>query len=195
MNQPLTTVDRALLPRARRALARVLGATSALVLAGALAGCSGGTTGVNDATPAPSDSSDGPTTIYRGDGSITVDEEDGTVLIEGDNGSATFSAGSELPEGWPADVPVVEGKILFAQSADVDGTSTYSVSVATTSSPQAQYPPVRDALLAAGFERVAEATGEGGALATFSGNGWTILVTVGESDAGSAVYYSVTPSS
>ncbi len=203
MDQSLAAPDRALHLPPRRPLARVLGVLGAVVLAGALAGCGGGsdgdeTSGEDTSKPKTSTSGDdsGGMTIEGDDGSITVDEDDGTVVIEGDDGSATFSgSGTELPEGWPAAVPVVEGTLIYAATTTTDGQSTYSASVQSTSSAADLYSAVRDALTGAGLQRVTETTASDGAFGMFSGQGWDVIVTVGESEGGAAVVYAVTPSS
>lgn len=202
MDQPLTAAGHPLTGPATRPSPRTRAAAlaSALALAGLLTACGGGSGDTEDkGKPSESASSQddgGSMTIEGEDGSLTVDEDEGTVTVEGEDGSATFSAGgTELPDGWPAEVPVAEGTIIFAQSSTIDGASTFSASVETSDSPEALYSAVRAAITEAGFEKVTEVTAQDGSFATFSGNGWDVLVTVGSSEAGATVIYAVTPTS
>jgi hypothetical protein len=59
-----------------------------------------------------------------GDGSNVEINEDGSVKIEGEDG--TFEAGTgNLPEGWPADVPVPDGFTVYGGAVDTaSGTAT-----------------------------------------------------------------------
>jgi hypothetical protein len=67
---------------------------------------------------------------------VSVDEDDGSVTIEGEDGTSITvdEEGTELPEGYPSDVPVYDGTITTAwETSDEKGT-TYSIAITTEDS-------------------------------------------------------------
>jgi hypothetical protein len=55
---------------------------------------------------------------------VDLDVDGDSVTIEAEGGSVTSTAGDELPEDFPADVPLLEGTLTFSQRLEVpDGTS------------------------------------------------------------------------
>lgn len=71
------------------------------------------------------------------------------------------SLGGELPDGWPAEVPVIDGEILFGGGGASEGQQGWVVTIKSSSAD-----PIADArkqLEDAGFTGDAEATASGGA--------------------------------
>ena len=88
----------------------------------------------------------------------------------------SVSLGGELPEGWPAEVPVVDGEILFGGGGSAEGEQGWVVTIKSASAD-----PLADArkqLEEGGFSSDAEATasgGDAGAVAMKNAN-FTVLV-------------------
>lgn len=180
------TTTRRTVPRAGRT------AALALAVGLALAGCGGG----DDATVTVDEGKDGGVTVEGDDGSVTIDEgKDGGITVEGDDGS-TFSAdtGGSLPDNWPADVPVIDGTVLYAQTAsDESAGTTYSAAIETEGTIESVYEQIRSDLEGAGFTKTAEVTSTDGSFASFTGDTYQVTVTVAESEGKVNAIYIVAP--
>lgn len=110
--------------------------------------------------------------------------EDQTGVDVDVNGS-----GASLPDSWPADVPTVDGSILF--SAAADGTFTAGITVASTAAAEDAF----TRLLDAGYTQTGEFDlGDGASTRTFENGAWTVGIIIVPDGTGAAqVQYSVTP--
>ncbi len=110
--------------------------------------------------------------------------EDQTGVDVDVNGS-----GASLPDSWPAEVPTVDGEIIF--SAASEGTFTAAINVADLAAAQGAF----DALLDAGFTQVAELSlGEGSESRVFENGTYNVAVIVAQNDDGTGlVQYTVGP--
>ncbi|WP_281885765.1 hypothetical protein [Agromyces rhizosphaerae] len=96
--------------------------------------------------------------------------------IEGATGGAVGLG--EMPEGWPAEVPVVDGEVLFGASGTVDNETGWAVTIQADSAEPLEQ--ARQQLLAAGFDEdsaLAEAGGTG--VVAFSNPRFDVIVTAG----------------
>jgi hypothetical protein len=123
---------------------RAVTAVALLAALGAAAGCGNAVEGLaQDTVERAIENELGSTADVQVDGdSFTVDTEDGSVTA----GSGT------VPDGFPADVPLVDGDITFSQTATTDGKRGWTVQVTTTGEPDEVASAVADDLTAAGFE-------------------------------------------
>lgn len=145
---------------------------------------------------------DGGVTIESSEGSVTVDPDAGEVVVEGSDGGTTYQGlTGELPDGFPSQVPLVKGTIVFGQSTtEASGAASYSVIIESSIPVSDVYQDAKSALTGAGFEVSNETVGSSGDTAfaggTFTGAGWTVTLSVGTADASSStVSYSVAPTS
>lgn len=129
-----------------------------------------------------------------------VDIDDGEITIEGDDGSTTITGGSgRLPDGFPAEVPLVKGDISFAQRlTESGGDTSYTVLVEAAGTVTEVFTRVRDDMAGAGFALGDETitTGEASgsfATATFSSSEHAVTVTVTGTGDTSAAAYLVAP--
>ena len=112
---------------------------------------------------------------------IDLDSEEGGISIETDDGSFTSGLGS-LPDGFPDDVPVVEGEILSGASSQQDGTTAYLVSVMVEATAQEAMAEAISALEDAGYSRTENSMSMDGLYIEMLTGPWE--VTVGSTDDG-----------
>lgn len=119
-------------------------------------------------------------TISTKDGDVTVSKDgDGGVKVDTDKGSASFGAGTELPDSFPTDdVPVPEDLELqtaIASNADQQYSLSYKLGKQDADDVLSDY---RSTLQDAGFtiEDDASASFGGGQYSSLqaTGNGWTV---------------------
>ncbi|WP_353810364.1 hypothetical protein [Agromyces sp. SYSU T00194] len=106
--------------------------------------------------------------------------------IEGATGGAVGVG--EMPAGWPAEVPVVEGEVLFGASGTVQDDSGWAVTIRPESSDPLEQ--ARQQLAAAGFQEdtaLAETGGSG--VVAFSNPRFDVFVTA----ASEGIVYVVVP--
>jgi hypothetical protein len=110
-------------------------------------------------------------------------------IVEGATGGGV-SAGS-LPEGFPAEVPVVEGDILLGIAVGEEGSKVYNVTVKTSGDAAET---IRGQLTGAGFteQTTAQMTTDKGQSLMFTDDTWGVLVVVGQSSGDWTANYTVT---
>jgi len=111
-------------------------------------------------------------------------------IIEGATGGAV-QTGSEIPEGFPSEVPIIDGEITFGGSVGDETSRVYNVTVKVDG--LEAYDEIKADLEAAGFtSAVAGTAGEGGTGA-FANDKWGVLVVVSEDGSnGFVANYTVT---
>ena len=124
---------------------------------------------------------------------VDVDAGDGSVSIESSDGTFTSGMGS-LPQGFPEDVPIVEGDILQGASSEGNGTTGWVVTIAVDQAPDQALDEASAALEGAGYtEGDASAGMEGLSIAQYVGADWEIILSVVEDGQGGALLsYTVT---
>ena len=99
------------------------------------------------------------------------------------------SLGGALPSGWPAEVPIVDGEILFGTATTVDGRKSWAVTVkAASADPLAE---ATSTLTAAGFSATGDVSAKAGSAGVVSmkNDSYTVVV-AGNTD---GLLYTVTP--
>jgi hypothetical protein len=118
---------------------------------------------------------------------VQVDGDSFTV----DTGDGSVTAGSgTVPDGFPADVPLVDGDITFAQTATTDGKRGWTVQVNAAGDPADVAAQVADDLTAAGFE-VENLPADGSATIVAERADLSALVLVAADASGTVVVYTV----
>lgn len=123
------------------------------------------------------------------EGSADVDldaDGEGGIKIETEEGE--LSVGQDLPDDFPADVPLPEGRVLSGMSMAGKG---WTVSLAVDGAAADVAPEVESMLEAAGFE--IEATTEAGGMTIFSAtkDAYALTVSVADDNGASNVGYTV----
>lgn len=105
----------------------------------------------------------------------------------GEDVDLNVGGGASLPDSWPSEVPVPGGEVL-ASIATGDGM------MVTFGSSAGQAEEALSALAAAGFSEETRMETAEGAVVTYTGSGWNVVVTVGQ-DTGSeaSLVYVLTP--
>lgn len=116
-------------------------------------------------------------------------------IIEGATGGDIDLGGGSLPDGYPsAEVPVVDGEIIYSLKVGAGGDQVYNVTVQTGADPT---DTVRNQLLAAGFpedQLIVGETSEGSGFVS-STDKWGVFVVIGQADGKWTVNYTVTSAS
>ncbi len=113
-------------------------------------------------------------------------------IIEGATGGNVDLGGTSLPEGFPSEVPVVDGDIQFGGSLAEGDSKVYNVTVKVTGSSPVE--TIKSALEGAGFTATSEmggTTDEGGTL-IYTSDAWGVLVVVAKDGSDFIVNYTVT---
>lgn len=122
-----------------------------------------------------------------GDSNVDIDE-DGNVEIETEDGS--LSTGSDLPDDWPEDIPVIEGATVDgAYSSSANGESVHTASMTTDDSVADVLASYKDAL--SGWtvdqESTSELNGTESGVLTLSDGDRTAAITATETDGATTV--------
>lgn len=120
------------------------------------------------------------------DGGVTVTDESGNAIAIGEN--------IDVPENWPAEVPLFEGGSMVSVSVNADGTAGAMWTTDTTAEEAAA--AYDKTLTAAGYTQT-ETANMGGMIVTgYEGNGLTVSVsTITSDDQTTGVMLTVTPAS
>jgi hypothetical protein len=114
------------------------------------------------------------------------------IIEQATGGEVDVSMGS-LPDGWPAEVPVIEGQILFGGTADTDdGTPGWNVTIKVES--ETAFDAIAADLIGAGFESVDAGELDGGDTITsgaFKNDNYGVLVAVTGSEGNFVANYTV----
>lgn len=125
---------------------------------------------------------------------VDVDAEDGSVSIESSDGTFTSGMGA-LPQGFPEDIPVLEGEILQGASSDGNGTTGWFVSV-TVDQPGDEALGEAAALLeGAGYSEGDNSMAmEGLSYVQYVGSDWEVILGATDNgEGGTLLSYTVTP--
>jgi hypothetical protein len=114
------------------------------------------------------------------------------IIEQATGGEVDVSMGS-LPDGWPDEVPVIDGQILVGGSADTDdGTPGWNVTIKVES--EAVFDEIAAQLTDAGFEPVDAGELDGGDTITsgaFKNANYGVLVAVTGADGNFVANYTV----
>lgn len=112
---------------------------------------------------------------------IEVDEDGGSMSFQDEDGETDISFGNNvsLPDGFPDEVPLIEGNIQTAAKTTQDGDVVFTVNIGTEGSVSDARTDATELLLSAGFtEAEAVEMGDQMQLVTFAGDGPVETVTV-----------------
>lgn len=113
-------------------------------------------------------------------------------LVEQATGGQVDIGGRAMPDGFPAEVPVVSGDVLFGISAGDGEERGFNVTIATGA--ESPLDGIETQFADAGFEAQAQASNAGGAGSViFSDDDWNVVVVVAETDDGFTANYTVSP--
>lgn len=114
------------------------------------------------------------------------------LIEQATDGKVNVSTG-KLPDGWPAEVPVIEGDILLGGVADDDeGSPVWNVTIKVES--EAAFADIQSQLEGAGFEHVDAGELDGGDTITsgaFKNDTYGVLVGVTGTDGNFVANYTV----
>jgi hypothetical protein len=117
-----------------------------------------------------------------GDVDIELDGDGQIALIETEDGSLQAVVGGDVPEEWPADVPLFEGGVLgSSQVATSNGETIVMLTYTTDADPEESFGSLVEAYESAGFTAASEATmGDGtGGFSTYVGQRDGVTVSLG----------------
>ncbi|WP_300639087.1 hypothetical protein [Nocardioides sp.] len=125
---------------------------------------------------------------------VDIDSGDGSVSIESSDGTFTSGMGA-LPQGFPEDIPVLEGEILQGASSDGNGTTGWFVSVAVDQSADEALADAAAALEGAGYSEGDNSMAmEGLSYVQYVGSEWEIILgATDDGQGGTLLSYTVTP--
>ncbi|KFF59682.1 hypothetical protein JF66_09795 [Cryobacterium sp. MLB-32] len=104
-----------------------------------------------------------------------------------DASGGNVSLGGQLPAGWPSEVPVIDGTVLFGAGTSTSDQQGWVVTIdATSADPLAD---ARTQLEEAGFVADTSASGETSGVVAMTNNTYRVVV-VGNKD---GILYTVTP--
>jgi major membrane immunogen (membrane-anchored lipoprotein) len=130
---------------------------------------------------------DGNFTVEGADGETIVGESDGEgdFSMESEDGSFSVDSSGEIPESWPAEVPVPDdfdvGSASVIESPDGSLITANGTSSLDNEAFVAAYGA---ALESAGFDKLGEFSGDGSVSASYEGAEWSVAIagTIGTSD-------------
>lgn len=98
-------------------------------------------------------------------------------------------SGASLPDTWPADVPTLQGEVVF--SAAAEGVFTAAIKVGSLAEAEQSFTDLTNA----GYTQVSELQlGEGSSARVFENGTWNVALLVAENEDGTAqVQYTVGP--
>lgn len=133
----------------------------------------------------------GGVTVPTGEGKVKLNKDGDTYRVETENGS--FVAGAELPDGFPEDVPLVEGTVLSGSALDSPDGKGFTVAVETAGDAASVADEVKAGFAGAGYKTVNDSSAGGTAILGFESAAWTVVVGVNPGDR-VTVSYTVAPS-
>lgn len=112
---------------------------------------------------------------------VDVDNDDGSVTIEGDDGASITmdTEAAELPEGYPDDAPVYDGKLEAAWEATQDDSTSYSLSMTTKDGVEEVVDWYKDALQDEGWTITQTYADSSNGMLNAEKGGWTFYAAVG----------------
>ncbi|HEY8590649.1 MAG TPA: hypothetical protein VIL55_13980 [Naasia sp.] len=113
-------------------------------------------------------------------------------LVEGATGGNVELGGSSVPEGFPTEVPLYEGEIVYGIAIGDDTAKAYNVTVRVPDATAADQ--IRTQLEGAGFTLLGGSDPSSGSGAAYDGANWGVAVVVTEDGSnGWVANYTVTP--
>lgn len=125
-------------------------------------------------------------------GTPTVQVSESGITVQGEDGSVSVSEGGDLPEGWPSAVVLPDGgTVANSLSLDQEGKKGWTVTAAYEDSADSVTDAFAASLTDAGFTKDSTVSAGDQSLLAFSGQGYTVAVTVGADGGGTNVAVTV----
>ncbi len=121
---------------------------------------------------------------------VDIDKDGEEVTVTTEDGE--FSTSASLPEGFPTDIPIIDGVVQQGVRSDQDGQQGYLVSVRSDADAKTAGDAVRADLLGAGFEKAAETSAAGYLSMSFERADWQVTAQVIDGDEVQVSYLVVT---
>lgn len=126
------------------------------------------------------------TSIPSSDGNVKVDKDGDSYKVETEDGS--FAAGTELPDGFPEDVPLIEGRVLSGSALDSEEGKGFTVALEAAGEVADVADKVKSAFTQAGYKTVSDSSAGGSAILGFESAAWTVVVGVNLGDPATVSY-------
>lgn len=113
-------------------------------------------------------------------------------IIQGATGGKVDLGGVSVPDGFPSEVPLVDGTVQFGGSVGDDNGRVFNVTIKVAGGNP--YDGIKSQLADAGFVdngTIGGSTDDGGTL-IYSNDNWGVLVVIGKDDSDFVVNYTVT---
>lgn len=121
---------------------------------------------------------------------VDIDSKDGEFSVKTEDGE--FSTSQKLPEGFPKDIPLIDGTIRQATSAKEGKKLGYSVMITPKANASAVPAEVRSKMTAAGFKPSSEQSVSAYQMLMFERAPWSVAVQIINGDE-VMVHYIVAP--
>lgn len=120
------------------------------------------------------------------DAGVDIDADGQNVTVDDGKGNS-YTSGSQLPDDFPGDVPLIEGTVIAGVSLDEAGRKAWNISIQVDGDADAALEEAKELLEGAGFESTTQVRGafSGGQLANDAYD--IVLVGYGDPSAGTAV--------
>lgn len=126
-----------------------------------------------------------------GEADIDFDADSGSFSVDTEEGS--FSTGTSLPDDFPDDIPLVDGEVMSAASADDQGQRGFLVVMYTDGSPEEAAAEAVSLLEAAGFAETEDLSAMTGLSAAQLGDDtYEVLVSAYPAADQTALQYTIT---
>lgn len=117
---------------------------------------------------------------------------DGVENAVEDATGTKVESGSEIPADFPAEVPLIDGEVVYGGSLEVDTAQNWTVTITTPESVADAFAGIRTQLTEAGFTQGVVNETPDNANGAFTGTNYSLIVTVSVVDSQTSVTYVVT---
>ncbi len=125
------------------------------------------------------DLEEGEMTIQSDEGEVSISSDDDSIEIKSDEGEVTIGVGTELPDGFPGNVPVYpDMEITTSWKSTENDKASYSISGLTDDGGDGVFAWYKDKLSGWDIEGEFTMSGDDGKTSTLSAKGSGLVVTV-----------------
>jgi hypothetical protein len=112
-------------------------------------------------------------------------------LIEGATGGNVQLGGNSVPDGFPSEVPLYDGEVLYGVAVGDDAGKAFNVTVRVPDAAAGEQ--IRSDLEGAGFTLIGGTAADAAGGAAYDGTNWGVVVVLIQDDKGWVANYTVTP--
>jgi hypothetical protein len=126
---------------------------------------------------------------------FTIESENGETVVESDGGTATFSQGTDLPEGFPDDIPIPDSMtVVFSQAAETPEGQAFSIVATSPLGVDELVEQMTSGLESGGYEQQQLTTTPDGAVMVYQQSDRAVTVAIGGGDVDeTSITMTVTP--